>query len=251
MPSLASKPPLILVTLGDSITAGYQASEPCIPWPKPSPSLVPPFCDSGTSFVADLAHELAARNGSAISVLNLGISGGQVSTVIAKEIALVPKEATIITIYIGTNNIRDLADAVLSGGNQTSLLSNLKSSFETMLTDVRARAPSARIVLVNLPNQRYIAGPAAAASPHFRAYNNLSQAYDRMVNAYYPRYPVVDLACDPRSYLPQNISHAPSSPHPNTLGHAVLAQDILAILRNPSSPPKSSCPPYLNKHAKA
>src|ERR1700730_14852147 len=68
----APKEHIVLVTLGDSITAGYDASEPCFPWPKPGMSLMPPFCNYGTSYVADLAHALAAQNGSAISVLNLG-----------------------------------------------------------------------------------------------------------------------------------------------------------------------------------
>jgi lysophospholipase L1-like esterase len=241
----APKEHIVLVTLGDSITAGYDASEPCFPWPKPGLSLVPPFCNYGTSYVADLAHELAAQNGSTIYVLNLGISGAQISTLITDEISLVPQEATIITIYIGTNDIRHLTDAVLSGRKQTPLLSSLKASFRTMLAYVRTRAPSARIVLVNLPNQRYTAGLNTVASRRYRAYSNLSQALDRIVNAYYPDYPVVDLACDLRSYVPQNISHAPTSPHPNNSGHAALAQDIVDILRDPSIQPKFSCPPYL------
>ena len=51
---------------------------------------------------------------------------------------------------------------------------------------------------------------------------------------------VVDLMCDPRSYLPSNYS---ADFHPNDAGYAFISAEVVnAITSSSYPPPQSSCP---------
>jgi len=51
---------------------------------------------------------------------------------------------------------------------------------------------------------------------------------------------VVDLMCDPRSYLPSNYS---SDFHPNDAGYAFISSEVVNAITSASYPaPQSNCP---------
>lgn len=229
-------PPGLYVAIGDSITFGYGTTRNCQAFPA-TPVDIDAFCPDGTSYATRVAK--GVRDASiAGHFMDLGINGANVSRVLRDELPLLPADATLITIYIGTNDSRGVTKYPVD-----TVIKKYESKYEEMLTAVHAKAPNARVILVNFPNERVLGEELTAnyhtapeALPKFEV---VSQQLDAFINSHYPQYPVVDTVCMPESYNVDLLYKL--SVHPNDEGAKFLAKAVLQVIKslNPPSPPKS------------
>ncbi|MCC7416358.1 MAG: SGNH/GDSL hydrolase family protein [Acidobacteria bacterium] len=240
--------------IGASDAIGHGSSAACIPFTE---------CPSGLGYVQVAARALRAK-GHAVSLLNLGIPtavigrdfeqlGRQHNRTIAgnfieDELPFVPGTSTLVTIFAGGNDVNTITAALGGGAGAAdpdayidAQARAFASDFDTLLSGLRDRA-SARIVILNLPNLAGLPYLADAAPAQRRAAQRASvglngTAINRLVSS---DVAIVDLMCDPRSYLPSNYSG--DGFHPNDAGHAFLASEVVdAALSASYPPPKASC----------
>ena len=107
---------------------------------------------------------------------------------------------------------------------------------------MRARAPNARIILLNPPNGAGLPYVATRPRDELRILQAISVRFSAEANVQASRgVLVVDLMCDPRSYLPSNYSS--DGFHPNDAGYAFMAEAVLrAVNAGSLPPPRSDCP---------
>ena len=250
--------PLYYTAIGASDGIGFGGSSPCVP--------LAPDCPNGTGYVQTLVRRLK-EGGREVSQRNLSIPGSVLSksvfdlaasvgrpidqlagNFIERQAPFVPTATTHVTIFAGGNDANTIAFAARSRGGADvngfvdAQVRQWGTDLEDLVVRVRARAPSARIVALNLPNlaaSPYLAGnPTVERSLMQRVAVGLS---DR-VNALTSRNVlVVDLMCDARLYLPAN--YAADGFHPNDGGYAVFTELTLPALRDGTNrTPSSNCP---------
>ena len=219
----------VLVTLGDSITAGANGSE----YPRKLGTLID-----------------AAR------VVNLGIPGqfsGPVdyqipkgphmvyAGVLAAEVPKIPPDATIVTLYIGTNDmwlaqLKAQADpgdvlCIYAHAAQT-----YRANVDAIVGGIRSRVPHARLVVADVPN------PAdrpvhLTEDPLLRAaQTGFADSMRRTLLETGATF--VDLECDPAMYDDANFG-GPYDVHPIDAGFERIAQDFAQALRHAA--PAGSC----------
>jgi lysophospholipase L1-like esterase len=226
----------LYVAIGDSITFGYGATRNCQAFPA-HPVDIDAFCPDGTSYATRVAKGVRDA-GIAGHFMDLGINGADVSRILRDELPLLPAEATLITIYVGTNDSRGVTKNPVN-----VVVEKYKRKFEERLATIHAKAPNARIILLNFPNERVL-GEELMATYHTPSealpkYEVVSQSLDTFINAHYPQYPVVDTVCLPESYNVDLLYRL--SVHPNDEGASILAKAVLKVIKspNPSAPPES------------
>jgi lysophospholipase L1-like esterase len=239
---------------GASDAIGVGATRICAP-------LAP--CPDGTGYVPVIARRLSA--GRTVTLTNLGIPGavlGPETQAIARRygrdivgnfldnaLPFLPRDATLATVFAGGNDVNAIV-AVLeaggAGGDPRAFMAQQVRQFatdlEALVRGIRDRAPSARIVVANLPNLAllpYAAGYGAARRQYLQ---QLSAAFSvEAINPLAARgVTVVDLLCDARAYTPGNYSA--DGFHPNDGGYAHLADTFMAGIVADLSPPPASCP---------
>ncbi len=232
----ATPPPAgLYVAMGDSITFGVGVSKNCQAFPT-HPVDIEEYCPDGTSYPIHVAKALRAA-GVAGHFMNLGIGGAHVERVISDELPYLPANATLVTLYIGTNDSR----AVRSPNTTIEdVVKKFEDHFDQLLGMIHARAPQARIVLINFPNEKYLAATYHVTPDVVARYNISSQILDRFIDNHAPQYAVVDTTCNPASY--QDSLLYKGGVHPNDAGAEILAQSVLKVVldRNPAQPP-SQC----------
>jgi lysophospholipase L1-like esterase len=229
--------------------------------------LCPPFleCPDGTGYVPVLARRLRAT-GKTVQLTNLGIPGAVLSpevealgtslgrnptgNILERALPFVPLNATLITVFAGGNDINTIGAAVQAGrggSDPTTYVATQTNNFgrdiRTLFSGVRERAPSARVIVLNLPNFAGLPIHAGLTVPEKRVMQAIAVGFSAQVNALSTQGALVlDLMCDPRSYLPSNYSS--DGFHPNDAGYAYLA-DLAFVPANTGSvtPPRASCPP--------
>jgi lysophospholipase L1-like esterase len=217
--------------MGDSITFGTGITVNCAAFPT-HPVDVEEDCPEGQSY-AVLTAKAMRKAGVAGRFMNLGIGGAHVERVIADELPLLPAEATLVTLYIGTNDSRvvknlktPIADAV----------KQYEEHYEQLLGMIHERAPKAKIVLVNFPNQKYLAGTYNLPDAVLPRYDATSQLEDKFIDAHYPKYAVADTVCNPATY--DNALLYKGGVHPNEAGAAILAATVINAILKPTAPPE-------------
>lgn len=150
------------VGASDAIAIG--ASVSCLPFIE---------CPAGTGYVQIIGRRLA-EDGKSVSLLNLGIPSAVLSPRIQaisqsygprvdfnfmeRELPFVARDSTVVTIFAGGNDTNVVARSVsgASNGNPRGYVDDQVRQFATemaaLVDGIRARAPSARIVIANLPN---------------------------------------------------------------------------------------------------
>ena len=230
----STRPPVgLYVSMGDSITMGTGATQSCRAFPT-YPVDIEEYCPDGTSYAILVAKGL--RNaGTAGSFMNVGIGGANVEDLTTKELPYVPANATIVSVYIGTNDSRKVRKPDLP---IQQAVQQFEESYESLLENIHARAPRARIILINFPNQKYMAEPGRFPDDVLERFDISSQLLAKFIDGHYPKYTVVDTICNPASY---DVSmRYEVGVHPNDAGSVVLAQSVLkAILSPPEAPPQS------------
>ena len=229
-------PPGLYVALGDSITQGTGITDTCGGYPD-HPVDIDAFCAAphGKSYSERVARELRAK-GIAGMYMNAGIGGATVTTVIEDELPWLPANATIITLYLGTNDTRAPFTRKIS---PEETLAKFKKGYKIILDYIHKTAPQAKVYLVNVPNQKFLDG-IGNMKDYLDVFEKTSTAVDTYIDSLYPQYPVVDLVCLPTTY-DMSLQFA-GSVHPNDEGAAPLAAAITQVIEaKKPSPPAASC----------
>jgi len=231
-------------------------------------SSVPCFiedCATGTGYVQTAVRTLRFQGFSVVAA-NRGLPGGVLSrriqtlgrqygrdelffNFIEDELPFLPKDSTVVTIFAGGNDLNVVRAAIAGGaanGNVNGYVDQqvlqFTEDFQTLVAGIQARAGSARIVILNLPNLAglpYLSGGSATdrqAAQRFSVGVTLSA-----FNPFAARgLAVIDLMCDARLYQPGNISS--DGFHPNDAGYAILAGQVVSAVTSASYPhPQNSC----------
>ncbi|HEX6165106.1 MAG TPA: SGNH/GDSL hydrolase family protein [Vicinamibacterales bacterium] len=249
--------PIFYTAIGASDGIGFGSSAPCIPFSD---------CPDGRGYVQILRRQLG-ESGRTVEHRNLSIPGAVLSKAIedlAREIGqpiselagnfverqapFVPANTTHVTIFAGGNDANVIGRAALAGrggSNPTAYIDAQVNQWGTDLEDlvarIRARAPNARIVALNMIN--LAASPYLSSRPTSEKsiMQRIAVGISDRVNALTSRNVlVVDLMCDARLYQPSN--YASDGFHPGDGGYAVFAEDTLPALRDgANNQPNTGC----------
>jgi len=241
--------------IGASDAAGVGSSAPCVPFTD---------CPNGMGYVPRIVRDLQGQ-GSTVTLSNLGIPAAVLSqrfqtlgqqygrtipaNFIEQEMPFVPRDSTVVTIFAGANDVNTISAAVGGGAGGSDPVAYIDQQirafgedYTTLLQGIRARATSARIVVINLPNM--------AAMPFASGYSlerrQLLQKASVGINSQVINplagqgIPIVDLQCDGRYVDPSYLSS--DGFHPNDGGYAALAADVVRAIQTAGYPaPSSSC----------
>ena len=247
---------IFYTAIGASDGIGFGGSSPCLPFAE---------CPNGTGYVQTLLRRLR-EGGKQVGHRNSSLPGSVLSksiedlaaaigrpidslagNFIERQAPFVPTETTLVTIFAGGNDANVIALAARSRGGAdpngyvATQIQKWGLDLEDLVARIRARAPNARIVALNLPNlaaSPYLSGnPTVEKSLMQRVAVGLS---DRVNALQSKNVLIVDLMCDARLYLPSN--YASDGFHPNDGGYAVFAELTLPALRDGTNrTPSTSC----------
>ena len=240
--------------IGASDANGVGASVICIPFTE---------CETGTGYVPLLTRRLRAA-GHEVTLTNLGIPEAVLSPAIQaiarangrdvfanfveREVPFVPTNSTLVTIFGGPNDVLALGDAIEKGAAGTNprayidtQVAAFGADFDRLVKGVQERAPSAFIVILNMPNLAGLPFAVNAGQPRRQLLQALSVGFSREANRRAATgVVVVDLMCDPQAYDPTRYSS--DGFHPNDAGYAFLADTkLLPVINGRASSPSASC----------
>lgn len=198
----ASSPPKavaggLYVAIGDSITFGYGLEAP-----------------GRDAFPYLVAQQLGVR------VLDLGIPGVDSRGALAFETPRVPRNATIVTIFVGTND----ADRIRRG---TFSDAEFRNTYRSLIAAAHAAAPFAQIYLLT---PETVMADRWGVTDFIRSQANATAK-------------LIDLDRDRRLHLRAN--YQPDFIHPNVAGQRQIAWDVIAGLRRHSGTTFASRPKAL------
>ena len=241
--------------IGASDAIGYGASTFCLPYEE---------CPNGKGYVHVAARDLRSRGftvnlnnlglpGSVLSrrIMNLGRQYGRDDLITNFEDQMFPfvrADSTLVTIFAGGNDVNAITGALgrgAGGADNTGFINGQITSFgqefAAGLQRIRERAPSARIIVLNLPNMGGMPFLAGATRDQRLAAQMLSVGITRTV--YNPLTAsgvlVIDLMCDPRSY--QASTYSADGFHPNDTGYAWIAAEVVSATLTAYRAPVASC----------
>jgi lysophospholipase L1-like esterase len=238
--------------LGASDAIGYGGSNPCVPFAA---------CPDGTGYVQLVARRLREANPD-MSFLNLGIPGAVLSrdlqnlgnslgrgipaNFIDGEMPFVARDSTIVTVFADANGVnavgaalRQVAAADRPAYAQTQI-QNFARDFASFAAGIGERAPSTKIVVLNLPNLARL--PYAAGYTEEERYwlRQLSSGFTAAINATgSSRVLIIDLMCHGPIY--QSSNYSGDGFHPNDAGYRALADLVSAALVTAPLAPAASC----------
>jgi lysophospholipase L1-like esterase len=227
------------VGASDAIAIG--ASVPCLPFID---------CPAGTGYVQVINRQLAS-GGTKVTLLNLGIPGAVLSPRIQTiSQSYGPRvDSTIVTIFAGGNDTNVVARSVTGSANGNprayidAQVQLFKVEMAALVDGIRSRAPSARIVIANLPNFSGAPFTSGYTLDQRSVLQQISVGFSKDgINPLASRanVAVVDLLCEERFYAPSTYSS--DGFHPNDNGYAIMAEMMLAAIRATSYPaPSASC----------
>ena len=219
-------------------------------------------CPNGTGWVQVL-HRRLQQNGAA-TLLNLAVPGSVLSPTIedlgrrvgrtypgnflTNQAPFTSPSATLVTVFAGgndANTIGQVVQAQLAGDDPRAFIDQQVNKWGEDLSAVvraaRVRAPSARVVLLNLPNLAgapYLARNSAVERGVMqRIAVGMSERVNAMASA---SVFVVDLLCDARILEPASFSS--DGFHPSDRGYALMAELAYPATVNATHPaPAADC----------
>ena len=261
-PAAPSGPPaagsnIVYTAVGASDAAGVGSSAVCVPFTD---------CPGGMGYVpvtvralqGAIVHREAAEprhsdgRGRAGIFRSLGAQYGRtiLGNFVDNEVPFVLTDSTVTTIFGGVNDVITLVSAIgqgAGGGNAQAFIDAqvraFTSTYASLVSGIRARAPGTRIVALNLPNVGALpvlrrAGRSISARRNSGCRSGFTTAAVNVLTS--QGVTVVDLMCDSRSYLPSNYS---GDFHPNDAGYAFISSEVVNAITSASYPaPQSSCP---------
>lgn len=253
-PPPAANEPVRYTAVGASDAVGVGASRICVP-------LTP--CEDGTGYVPLIRNSLARTR--TVTLTNLGVPGAVLSpdtqslarrygrdiiaNFIDNEVPFVPRDSTLVTVFAGGNDVNAIA-AAAAGGAATAGLSTFveqqvrqfAADMSRLVRGIRDRAPTARIVIANLPNLSYLPYAAGYSSDGRQLLHQLSVGFTTQgINPLTSQgVVVVDLLCNETTYSAGQFSS--DGFHPNDRGYQFIADQMVAAINAASSPsPQTSC----------
>lgn len=242
------------VVLGASDGTGFGGSIACAPFDM--------GCENGTGYAQTIRRRFQA-DGRTVTFNNLSLPGAVLSRPIA-DLAIslgrpdpgtfvdryppfVASSTTHVTIFAGGNDANVIGSAVSAGAGGGDIRGYIDAQVRQwgndlveLVSRVRSRAPSARIVAYNLPNlgaAPYMAGrPLQERSIMQRIATGLADQINTLTSR---NVAVVDLMCDGRVLQPSSFSN--DGFHPSDTGYAVMAELGYAALTGSSFTPQPSC----------
>ena len=256
-PTAPSGPPaagstIVYSAVGASDVLGIGSTSPCFLYED---------CN-GTGYVWVAARQLRSQ-GYTVTVGSLGIPAAVISrgfqdlgalngrtiggNLIEQEMPFVNRSATIVTVFTGANDVNTITAAIgngAGGSDQAGYIDQKVAAFATdyvtLVTGIRGRASTARIVVLNLPNLAALPYLATASLAQKQAAQRASVRMTTTAINTLQGVTVVDLMCDPRLY--QASMYSSDGFHPNDSGYAVIGAEVVKAFTSTSWPaPKSSC----------
>ena len=242
--------------VGASDAIGFGGSVPCFPFD--------PDCPTGTGYVYLVKRRFQA-DGATVELSNRGLPGAVLSpailtlaqdigrtdirgTFLEQIVPFIPATATHISIFAGGNDANVIGQNVRAGRGAADIrafvdaqVAQFGADLNELVSRLRARAPAARIVALNLPNM--------AVAPYVASTTPLEKSIlqriavgvtDRINSLAAHNVIVVDLMCEARVYNAGNFSA--DGFHPNDAGYALMAELLYPALRNGTAPsPSATC----------
>lgn len=240
--------------VGASDAIGFGSSAPCFL-----------FEDCNGNGYAPIVKRRFQSDGATVTLTNRGIPGAVLSPAmlaLARDIGrddipgtfieripqFIPTDSTHISIFAGGNDANVIAQNIRAGRGAADIrafidqhVNQFGADLVDLVSRLRARAPNARIVAMNLPN--------LAAAPYVASLSTTERSIlqrivvrmtDRINALGGQNVVVVDLMCEPRIYNASNYSS--DGFHPSDSGYVVMADLLYPALRTGSSPaPSPSC----------
>jgi lysophospholipase L1-like esterase len=177
---------------------------------------------------------------------------------ITNELPSVSASALLVTVFAGGNDVNGIVTALVCGAggatqaSQTAFvtqeITQFGNDYAQLLGAVHAKAPEATIVVANIPNfanvpYAFALSSNATIDTEVRtALDEISVAINTdVINTLASKgIPVVDLQCDPNTYVPSNFYT--DGFHPNDAGYGKLAALYVSqLLSNAPAAPQASC----------
>jgi lysophospholipase L1-like esterase len=241
--------------VGASDAIGFGSSAPCLP-----------FEDCAGNGYAQIVKRRFQSDGATVAIANRGLPGAVLSPAIltlAREIGrsdipgtfleqiapFIPTHSTHISIFAGGNDANVIGQAVRAGragSNVAAFVDQHVAQFGADLVELvgrlRARAPNARLVAMNLPNLAAAPYVGSASIAERMVLQRVAAGLTDRINALAAQgVTVVDLMCEPRVYSAANFSS--DGFHPSDPGYALMAELLYPALRNGTAPaPAGNCP---------
>lgn len=240
--------------VGASDAIGYGSSSVCFPFDQ---------CPSGKGYVQLIRNRLK-DSGKTVSFLNPSVPGGVLSpeiqdignalgrgipnNFIDNEAPFVARDANLVTVFAGGNDVNTIGAAVDAGyggsnvdGYIQTRIQNFGRDMKTLIGVIKGRAPQARIVVMNLPNLAAMPYAAGYTQLQKRTLQKIAVGFSSQINALTSDGAlVVDLMCDSTFYQPAIYSS--DGFHPNDTGYVRMADVVYApASTGVSSAPKSTC----------
>lgn len=240
--------------VGASDAIGFGSSAPCLP-----------FDDCNGNGYAPVVKRRFQSDGATVTLTNRGLPGAVLSpamVTLGRDIGrtdilgnfidgivpFIPATATHVSVFAGGNDANVIAQNIRAGRGAADVrafidqqVAQFGTDFRELITRLRARAPNARIVVLNLPN--------LAAAPYVNSATTTERSVlqrivvgltDRINPLAGQNVVVVDLMCETRIYGAANYSS--DGFHPSDAGYAAIADLLYPALRNGTAPtPSSSC----------
>jgi lysophospholipase L1-like esterase len=260
-PTAPTRPPgpgsaITYTALGASDANGIGSSVPCVPFTD---------CPDGKGYVFVTVNQLKSQ-GFTVTIRNLGIPTAVIgrdfqtlgqqygrtieANLIEQEMPFVLTSSTLVTVFAGPNEVNTVTAALGAGagdGNPTAYVDAqvraFGADFSTLLTGIRARAGSPRIIVLNVPNLAGLPYLASASAGQRQAAQRAAVGMTTtVVNPLATQgVIVIDLMCDPRTYAAS--SYSGDGLHPNDAGYAFMAAAVVAAETSSAYPaPQASCP---------
>ncbi|RPI53108.1 MAG: SGNH/GDSL hydrolase family protein [Acidobacteria bacterium] len=242
--------------IGASDAIGVGASVFCAPYVD---------CPDGRGYVHVTTRALMAR-GFNVNLVNLGFPGTVLSrrlqalgaqygrdipgNFVEQQLPFIASTQTLITIFAGANDVETIIAALgggAGGADQTGYINSQIQLFgqelNSFVRSVRERAPSARVIVLNLPNMAGMPKFTALPVARRRAAQSLSVGMTTtVINPLAATGAlVIDLMCDARSY--QASTYWTDGFHPSDAGYAWMAAEVVAATTTAYRAPTASCAP--------
>jgi lysophospholipase L1-like esterase len=257
-PTEPTEPPLPNVVnytaIGASDATGFGSSAACVPF-------VP--CPNGKGYVQLLTSRLRDA-GKTVTLLNLGLPGAVLgreiqdignqlgrdiySNFLENEVPFVATDSTLVTVFAGGNDVNTVGAALEAGYGGVDTLGYIQArtdgfarDLRAMMDGIKARAPTARVVALNLPNLAGLPYAAGYSLARKRGLQDLAVRFSAEINKLTSRGAiVVDVMCDGGFY--QANMYSSDGFHPNDAGYARMAEVAYpAAATGANATPMSSC----------
>ncbi len=250
----ASTNAMVYAAVGASDANGVGSSAPCLPYVS---------CPDGKGYVQVIARRYTAA-GKTVTLQNLGVPGAALSKTfqdignqvnrgiainfLSDEMPFIRTDATLVTVFAGGNDANAVASAAkagLGGADPTHWINAQIAAFgrdmTALVAGIKARAPKARIIILNLPNLAAMPYASGDSLSDKRGLQTIAVGMNTHINTLVSQgATVVDMMCDSRLYSASIFSS--DGFHPNDAGYALFADLVVAAAATTSSTaPKSTC----------